>query len=231
MHDGEYKMKPNRRTFLASSAALPAAMQTSRPNILFLMAGQHRADCVGADGNAVIHTPNLDRIAKQGIRFRCAYSSTPTCTPARAALLTGLSPWHHGLLGTGPIAQKYAFTLPQALRDAGYYTQVVGKCHYAPQRDLHGFHHAILDESGRAASGEFRSDYRAWFYSEAPKLDPDATGVGFNDYKGKPYVLPERLRRKHAPPGRPTTHRSASLTSRSAASWKRWSSAANWRTR
>lgn len=168
-------------------------MQTSKPNILFLMADQHRADCVGVDGNAVIRTPNLDRIASEGIRFRHAYSSTPTCTPARAALLTGLSPWHHGLLGTGPVGRKYAFTLPQALRDSGYYTQVIGKCHYAPQRNLHGFHHGILDESGRVGSVDFRSDYRAWFYSQAPNLDPDATGVGFNDYKGKAYVLPERL--------------------------------------
>lgn len=177
----------------ASQAALPASMQMSKPNILFLMADQHRPDCVAADGNRVIQTPNLDRIANEGIRFRHAYSSTPTCTPARAALLTGLSPWHHGLLGTGPIAPKYEYTLPQALRDKGYYTQVIGKCHYAPQRNLHGFHHAILDESGRAGSVDFRSDYRAWFYSEAPNLNPDATGVGFNDYNGKPYVLPERL--------------------------------------
>ncbi|MBL8230737.1 MAG: arylsulfatase [Bryobacterales bacterium] len=189
-------MALSRRTFSTAAAAaamLPASMQTSKPNILFLMADQHRPDCVGADGNRVIHTPNLDRIAAEGVRFRHAYSSTPTCTPARAALLTGLSPWHHGLLGTGPIAQKYAYTMPQALRDNGYYTQVIGKCHYAPQRNLHGFHHAILDESGRVGSVDFRSDYRAWFHSEAPNLNPDATGVGFNDYNGKAYVLPERL--------------------------------------
>ncbi len=60
-----------------------------RPNILFLMSDQHRADCVGADGNPVIHTPNMDRIAHEGVRFACAYTSTPTCTPARAGLLTG----------------------------------------------------------------------------------------------------------------------------------------------
>ncbi len=185
-------MEISRRSFVQSASAA-ALLQPSRPNILFLMADQHRADCVGIDGNAAIHTPNLDRIGREGIRFRHAYSSTPTCTPARAALLTGLAPWNHGLLGTGPVGGKYAFTLPQALRDAGYYTQAIGKCHYAPQRNLHGFHHAILDESRRAGSIDFRSDYRSWFYSNAPNLDPDATGVGFNDYKGKAYVLPERL--------------------------------------
>lgn len=187
-------MSFTRRGFLASSlAGAAAAMQDSRPNILLLMADQHRPDCLGADGNRVIQTPNLDRIASEGIRFRHAYSSTPTCTPARAGLLTGMSPWHHGMLGYNRVAKKYQFELPRALSDAGYYTQVIGKCHYTPQRNLHGFRHAMLDESGRAESIDFRSDYRSWFYSQAPNLNPDATGVGFNDYKGKAYVLPERL--------------------------------------
>lgn len=62
-----------------------------------------------------------------------------------------------------------------------------------PQRNGHGFHALILDESGRAESPEFRSDYRAWFASQAPNLDPDATGVGFNDYLAREYALPEEL--------------------------------------
>jgi len=145
--------------------------------MLLLMADQHRADCLGADGNPVIHTPNLDRLAAEGARFRCAYSSTPTCTPARSALLTGLSPWRHGMLGYGRVAEKYPLEMPRALREAGYYTLGIGKMHYHPQRNPHGFHQVLLDESGRAESPEFRSDYRAWFCSEAPGLDPDATGI------------------------------------------------------
>jgi arylsulfatase A-like enzyme len=65
--------------------------------------------------------------------------------------------------------------------------------HWAPQRSLHGFHGTLLDESGRVESPAFRSDYRAWFATEAPNLDPDATGVGWNDCTAKAYVLPERL--------------------------------------
>ncbi|MDP2325475.1 MAG: sulfatase-like hydrolase/transferase, partial [Gammaproteobacteria bacterium] len=84
---------------LAQSTSIAAPRpHTSRPNILFLIADQHRADCVGADGNAAIHTPNMDRLAREGALFRCAYSTTPTCTPARAALLTGMNPWNHGML-------------------------------------------------------------------------------------------------------------------------------------
>lgn len=178
---------------LASRPALPASMASSRPNILFLMDDQHRGDRLGADGNKVIRTPTLDMLAREGVRFRSAYSSTPTCTPARAGLLTGLSPWNHGMLGYSKVARKYPCEMPRLLRDAGYYTMAIGKLHYAPQRNLHGYHTALLDESGREESVDFRSDYHSWFYSQEPNVDPNATGVGWNDYKGKAYVLPERL--------------------------------------
>lgn len=189
----------SRRGFIQSVAGLSAmpirsaARSSRRPHVLFLMADQFRGDCVGADGNRAIHTPNLDRIAREGARFRCAYSSTPTCTPARSALLTGLSPWNHGMLLMQRMAAHYPFVKPQAMRDAGYYTTAIGKNHFHPQRNSHGYHHVLLDESRRAETPEFRSDYRAWFYSQAPNLDPDATGIGFNDYESRPYALPEHL--------------------------------------
>jgi len=164
-----------------------------RPNIVLLMADQYRGDCLGCDGHPVIKTPNLDRLAAEGDRFAHAYSCTPTCTPARAALLTGLGPWRNGMLGYGKVAEKYPIEMPQALRDAGYYTTGIGKMHYSPQRCLHGFHLVLLDESGRAQTPDFRSDYRAWFYSQAPTLDPDITGIGWNDYRSAVYALPEEL--------------------------------------
>ena len=80
-----------RRQLLAAAPGLlmrsAGATTASKPNILFLMSDQHRGDCLGADGNVRIRTPNLDRLARQGARFTNAYSSTPTCTPARACLL------------------------------------------------------------------------------------------------------------------------------------------------
>jgi arylsulfatase A-like enzyme len=189
-----------RRDLLRNGAFAPAAwlpqtprLRTSRPNILLLMADQWRADCLGAAGNRAIHTPNLDQLAAGGVRFTNAYSSTPTCTPARAALLTGLAPWNHGMLRYANVATRYPIEMPRALRDAGYYTAVIGKLHYHPQRNVHGYHQALLDESGRIESPDFRSDYRSWFWSQAPNLDPDATGLGWNDFDAKPYALPERL--------------------------------------
>ncbi|NQT88246.1 arylsulfatase [bacterium] len=157
------------------------------------MTDQHRGDCVGADGNPVIHTPHLDRIAREGAIFRRAYSAVPSCTPARAGLLTGLSPWHHGMLGYSRVARRYRNEMPRMLREAGYHTLGLGKMHWAPQRALHGFHKTLLDESGRSETKGFVSDYRRWFREAAPGKDPDATGIGWNDYAARPYALPEAL--------------------------------------
>jgi arylsulfatase len=194
-----------RRVFLkgASAASAGAALfggrvfsgpgSSVRPNILYLMTDQHRADCLGCAGNRVVKTPHLDSLAEDGVRFSRAYSSTPSCTPARSAILTGLSPWHHGMLGYGRVAQRHRFELPQAMRDAGYYLFGVGKMHWYPQRKLRGYHEILLDESGRAETPGFVSDYRRWFRQEAPEADPDATGIGWNDYRAKAYAPDERL--------------------------------------
>ncbi len=194
-----------RRTFLKSviivsaAASLDADVTRSadrarqKPNILYLMSDQHRADCLGCAGNSIIKTPHLDSIAADGVVFSSAYSSTPSCTPARAAILTGLSPWHHGMIGYGRVAEKYPFELPAALREAGYYLYGIGKMHWHPQRLLRGYHKILLDESGRAETPDFVSDYRQWFKEQAPDLDPDATGIGWNDYRAKAYALTERL--------------------------------------
>jgi arylsulfatase A-like enzyme len=195
------KMQVTRRQFVATGTTAAGALLTGRfsvaqgerPNILFLMTDQHRGDTLGAAGHPCVQTPNLDRIAREGVQFRCAYTSTPSCTPARAGLLTGLSPWNHGMLGYNRVALHYRHELPQMLRDAGYQTTGIGKMHYHPQRNLHGFHQTLLDESGRVESPDFVSDYRQWFRRVAPDLDPDATGIGWNDHRAKAYVLPEEL--------------------------------------
>lgn len=184
-----------RRTALklfGSAPALLRARSTSRPNLLMIMTDQQRGDSLGTE-NPLLETPNLDRIASEGIRFRHAYSSTPTCTPARAALLTGMSPWGHGMLGYARVAEKYPVEMPRALAAAGYFTQGIGKMHWTPQRSTHGFRQVLLDESGRVESPGFRSDYRSWFAAMAPMLNPDATGIGWNAYRGGEYVLPEYL--------------------------------------
>lgn len=97
------------------------------------------------------------------------------------------------MLGYGRVAEEYPHELPTILREAGYFTCAIGKNHFHPQRNPHGYEQLLLDESGRSHSVDFRSDYRSWFWSQAPNLDPDATGIGWNDCLAGEYALPERL--------------------------------------
>ncbi|MEG0853150.1 MAG: sulfatase-like hydrolase/transferase, partial [Angelakisella sp.] len=65
-------------------------------NLLLITADQMRGDCIAALGHPDISTPNLDMMVKNGVAFSSAFSATPTCIPARAALFTGLSQVGHG---------------------------------------------------------------------------------------------------------------------------------------
>lgn len=168
------------------------AFAAEKPNLLFIMTDQQRGDCVGCYGDHPVITPNIDRIAARGVRFRRAYTATPSCTPARSGLLTGWRPWRHGMLGYGRVPEYYPNELPRMVRDAGYYTLGIGKMHWHPQRALHGFHKTILDESSRVESEGFMNDYRRWMKEVAPDVDPDVTGLSFNDYRAKTYQLPEK---------------------------------------
>ncbi len=178
------------RDHAARAASAPKA-QGARPNLLLLMVDQWRGDTLGAAGNKLVRTPNLDALARDGVLFAAAYSSTPSCTPARAGLLTGLSPWHHGMLGYNAVKEHYTFEMVEALSGAGYDAVGVGKMHYHPQRALHGFRTTLLDESGRRETPDFVSDYRQWFAKTSGGKNPDATGIGWNDYAAAPYVHPE----------------------------------------
>jgi arylsulfatase len=198
-----HKNSITRRSFLKNSTAAALALSSiaagksfrkaKKPHIIFIMTDQQRGDCLGCTGNSAIQTPNIDAIAADGVHFRNGFSSVPSCTPARSGLLTGLSPWNHGMLGYGRVAPKYKFEMPQMLRDSGYYTFGIGKMHWYPQKALHGFHGTLVDESGRVETEYFISDYRDWFKLQAPGFDPDATGIGWNEHRAGVYQLEERL--------------------------------------
>ena len=176
-------------------AVLPRSSGSSqRPNILFLMADQMRADMLGSAGNKLAKTPNLDKLASEGVRYTNAFSSTPICTPARAAILTGLSPWYHGMLGYGTVASRYAFEMPRALAKAGYLTCSFGKDHFGwNSTDNQGIDHGYQHTSLYDGLPQELDDYDEWFAREYPDVDPMATGLEYNDYRGVAYGLPEHL--------------------------------------
>ena len=164
-----------------------------KPHIILIMADQHRGDALGCMGNPVVISPNIDKLSEEGTLFCNGYSSTPSSTPARAGLLTGMSPWRHGMLGYGRVAMQYRYEMPAMLREQNYYTFGIGKMHWSPQKSLHGFHGTLLDESGRAETKYFISGYRLWLRIQMPGVNPDLTGIGWNEHRAGTYKLPEEL--------------------------------------
>jgi len=134
-------------------------MSDKRPNIIVVIVDNMPAQALGCYGNTDAYTPNLDRLADQGIRFNNGYCANGVCSPSRASLFTGLMPSQHGIHFALPDEWEWypdnfdaiaGFqTLPQTLKDNGYKTGLVGKFHmgspYIPQ---HGFDTWVPDEHG-----------------------------------------------------------------------------------
>jgi arylsulfatase A-like enzyme len=102
---------------------------TQRPNFLFIITDQQRADHLGCYGNPLVQTPNIDGLAKSGTRFDRFYVATPICMPNRATLMTGRMPSLHGSRHNGIPLSLTATTFVDILRAAGYDTGLIGKCH------------------------------------------------------------------------------------------------------
>ncbi|MFI3295662.1 MAG: arylsulfatase [Rikenellaceae bacterium] len=177
----------------AGLSLLNTATAQKKPHVILLMTDQQRADAMGCTGNETVLTPNMDKLAEDGNLFNNGYSSVPSSTPARAGLVTGMSPWAHGMLGYGQEAERYEHEMPRIMGELGYITIGIGKMHWYPQNNMRGFQTLLLDESGRVDSDNFMSDYRKWFNTQALGLDPDVTGIGWNDHGARVYQLPENL--------------------------------------
>lgn len=137
-------------------ADIQAARTPARPkNVLFLLSDQHRPRTMGCAGDAVAHTPNLDTLARSGIRFDSAYCTNPVCTPSRASILTGLYTHNHRAWANStpwPIEHR---TMAHHFSRAGYVTGLIGKMHFVDAQ-THGF--------------DYRMDFNDWFQYLGPKV-------------------------------------------------------------
>jgi len=100
-----------------------------QPNVLLIMTDQQRADGIGAAGNPAIRTPNIDRIAQEGVLFSSAFCSNPFCMPSRASVMTGRYAHAHGTWDNGVPLPEDTVTLAGHLADQGYRTLLIGKGH------------------------------------------------------------------------------------------------------
>ena len=100
-----------------------------RPNIIFFLSDDHRWDRLGCADHPVLKTPNIDRLAAEGVRFQNMFVTTSICAASRASILTGLYERTHGYtFGTPPVSEKHSLaSYPALLKKAGYRTGFIGK--------------------------------------------------------------------------------------------------------
>ncbi len=121
-------MRTSLLVLAASLVAIVPATNAERPNIVFMMSDDHAAHAISAYGSRVNETPNLDRLARQGVLFRNAFVTNSICTPSRAVMLTGQYSHLNGVTMFNRFDSART-TVAKLLQASGYHTAMIGKWH------------------------------------------------------------------------------------------------------
>lgn len=114
--------------------------KSTNPNILHIFVDQMRFDTIAALGNPIIKTPNLDKLVQSGVSFTNAYTPTPVCIAARCSMIYGQYPMNTGCYENRPMPQDDRESFMEGLKNQGYHTYGIGKCHFSPNSEaLLGF--------------------------------------------------------------------------------------------
>ncbi|MFP4058813.1 MAG: sulfatase-like hydrolase/transferase [Candidatus Brocadiia bacterium] len=219
--DERLKEAMTRRQALAGSAAAAAlalarparpAEPGRRPNILFLLTDDQRWDMMGCAGNPILQTPNMDRLAREGVRFVNAFVTTSICAASRASVFCGLYERTHGYtFRTPPIrAEHAAISYPAQLKAAGYRTGFVGKYGVRAERGARAGMFDVFKSLGRnpyfkkQPDGterhltEIAGDHAVDFLRSCSRDEPFCLSVSFNaphaeDSDPKQYIWPKAV--------------------------------------
>jgi arylsulfatase A-like enzyme len=196
----------------AANPAQTAARQPPRPNIVFVLADQWRAQALGYAGNRAVKTPNLDRLAAESVNFVNAVSACPVCSPTRATLLTGTRPLTHGVFMNDVALNPAAVTFAKVLKADGYDTAYIGKWHidgqgrssFIPPERRQGFDYWKVLECTHNYNHSFYyaegPEKRVWqgYDAIAQTRDAEAYLRGHAD-SGRPFLLVLSWGPPHAP--------------------------------
>lgn len=175
----------------------PPSEEAPHPNILFIMTDQQRFDSVGANGNPLVRTPNLDRLASESANFSHCYVQSPVCVPSRACFFTGRYAHSHRNRVNYTQLPADEVLMQTRLQQAGYQTCLVGKTHlyycYPPTREQAmrtGFD--VVELHDGAESVDAWSDYAKWrnerdsnrefHYRALARTGSEAAAMGVNPF-------------------------------------------------
>ncbi|MFG1625268.1 sulfatase-like hydrolase/transferase [Kribbella sp. NPDC049227] len=164
---------------------------TGRPNVLLICTDQQRYDTIGAYGNEHVRTPNLDRLAADGVLFENCYVQNPVCSPSRASLMTSRYPHAHGLWANGVQLPDHEQFFTKALADDGYDCGLVGKLHLSackggrlePRHD-DGFR--VFRWAHDPYPGSSENQYHRWLKTAFPDLYAEARTPGGSGFDNLP---------------------------------------------
>ncbi len=160
-----------------------------KPNVLFIMTDQQRADTIASLGNSHIHTPNLDRLARRGISFSKAYSNCPVCVPARYVIRTGREPSTIGIYSNSApqlresqpekMEDRCGPYLARSMKKMGYRTFGIGKFHSSPWNEDLGYDVHIHSEEMYGSQKQREMDgFASFIAKEHPEFDYVETLMG-----------------------------------------------------
>lgn len=187
-------------SILVSCGGSPAP---AKPDIIFIIADDLSRDDIGAYGNARIRTPNIDRLAAEGIRFDNVFLTTSSCSPSRISILTGRYPHNTGAAELHTPAPAHLAYFPEKLREAGYFTALAGKWHEGPHT-RRAYDTLLVDKKANGEGGEAQwlsllesiSADKPFFFWLAPydaHRDWSADSAFANPYKPGDVLVPETL--------------------------------------
>ena len=113
----------------------PAVAAAERPNVLVIITDDQRWDCMSCAGHPHLKTPNIDRLAREGVHFKNAFCTTSLCSPSRASILSGLYAHSHKVFNNFTEYPNDLPSLPRQLQKTGYETAYIGKWHMGEDND------------------------------------------------------------------------------------------------